>query len=412
MHFHRAWFPAVSIAVTLALAMGLLLLLHLLRQQDVVLHNRAFLGLDYDAFYKASEFLLEGASPYDSPRYVTPPLPALVNAPLTRLSFETAAFLISAATLLATLAGLAMASRALRPPSEKDYQAMAVSLAVAVFFSYPLYFLFDRGNIDGFVLWIMCGSLAAAANGKRGLLAGLLVACAVSSKIYPILLVIPLAVYRRWAVLAWAGAFQALFIAARPAYWMDFYRVAFVWRIDFYTHEENGSIVSAIRWAGQLAEFLAAKMGASLRFSESLDTAAYALYAFLLGMMAVADFKRKRSADKREFHACALFYFPFMVAIPKVSYHYELVVLLALIPCVCYLWPRSKDRWTTGALMLITLGIAVSQMQATALEKLTGNGAFYSIPGFGLLLAMVGCAGYRLRVYWLESELQRSRPGD
>jgi hypothetical protein len=219
-------------------------------------------------------------------------------------------------------------------------------------------------------------------------------------------LAIPFTLYKRWAALAWAAAFQIAFILIRPSYWMDFYRGAFVWRVNFYTHEENGSIVSAVRWSGQLAEFLLSKAGAPLRFSESLDVAAYALYAFLLGMMAVTDFKRKRMADKQEFYACALFYLPFMAAIPKVSYHYELVLLLALIPSVCYLWPRSNDCWTTAALMLITLGIAVSQMQATALEKLTGNGAFYSIPGFGLLLSMVGCATYRLRGYWLESKSQ------
>ena len=44
-----------------------------------------FFGLDYRDFYDASQALAAGKSPYEVARYVTPPLPALANVPLSLL---------------------------------------------------------------------------------------------------------------------------------------------------------------------------------------------------------------------------------------------------------------------------------------------------------------------------------------
>lgn len=85
-----------------------------------------------------------------------------------------------------------------------------------------------------------------------------------------------------------------------------------------------------------------------------------------------------------------------MVAVPQLAYHYELVCLLPLLPVISWLWKNSTSPVQKKLLIFITTGIALSQFQAIAAEKLFGAVHPHFIPGFGLFIVMIGVTIYKL----------------
>ncbi len=94
-----------------------------------------------------------------------------------------------------------------------------------------------------------------------------------------------------------------------------------------------------------------------------------------------------------------------MVAVPKLAYHYEFVILLLMIPLLCDLWKTASDRTAQRLLGVTALGIILSQSQAIALDALTGKDASHFVPGLGLFLVIVSCVLYQLHT--LESRKRR-----
>jgi len=118
------------------------------------------------------------------------------------------------------------------------------------------------------------------------------------------------------------------------------------------------------------------------------------LYLTLLALMVWRD-ARQRDLDPRQLCAAVALYFPFMVAVPQLAYHYELVWLLGLIPVVCWLWASAEGRAQRLVLCVVTCGIALSQFPAVAAQQVLGVHTPQFVPGFGLLLVMLGVVAFK-----------------
>ena len=124
-----------------------------------------------------------------------------------------------------------------------------------------------------------------------------------------------------------------------------------------------------------------------------------AVYALLLCAMVIADLKirsiHKTIAREHEL-VLTLMYLPFMIAVPETSYHYNLVLLILLIPVLCYL-SRSHYALPRLIIWLLAGGFFLTQLPVHILQELfkTNGAFFYFFPSLGLFLVMVGCVVFK-----------------
>ncbi len=243
-------------------------------------------------------------------------------------------------------------------------------------FSYPFYFLFDRGNIDGFVLLLMCFGVYCLR--KWNAIAGVAFALAIASKVYPVLLILPLVSWRRWRALVFLGLSLGLLFLLSPQLWQAFFEERLSTRTAWFRLDENASLANTLFYIGDL-------------FNQGELLRDHHLYVFgtLLFLASCADFTRTCHFEQRECYASMLMYLPFMVAVPQLAYHYELICVLPIIAVISWLWQKSEQGAEKILLGLAAVGIALSQFQAVAAEKLLGAVAPHFLPGFGLFLVMV-----------------------
>src|SRR5262249_52111382 len=149
--------PLLAVLLALSLLTGSVLLLQVAIEKDVTFVNRFGLAIDFLEVYRGGELVRQGKTPYEVPRYVYPPLPALLTAPATSASFEVVRRVVPILILLATGGALFLLHRVLAPADgRRDGFFVAASVGVLLL-SYPFLFLFNRGNLDGFAL--LCAAL-------------------------------------------------------------------------------------------------------------------------------------------------------------------------------------------------------------------------------------------------------------
>jgi hypothetical protein len=378
--------PLFLVMTILSMVVGLMLLLQIPGQRGISLTNKGFFGYDYHGYYTASLLVREGKSPYLLDRYVTPPVAAILNVPLTYIPFDTVALLLGALTFLAVLASLALGRHIFRFPYGENRALFFISILTILCFSHPFCFLLARGNIDGFILLLMSlGFYSLVAHRDR--LAGVAFGLAVSLKVYPMLVVVPLLAFRRRKPLVWMAIILVCLFLLMPGLWTEFFRERLLARTNQWRIDENGSIANTFYFIGVLFGHPAFFAGAS-----------QLVYTMLLGTLWYLEF-RTRGNDDKDLCARIMMYLPFMVAVPSLSYQYGLVVNLAMIPMISWLWTRAAARRQQVLLLFIVCGIALSQFQAVAVAKLTGSVAPHFIPGFGLLIVMVAVVAYRLQEF-------------
>lgn len=341
-------------------------------------------GVDYRDFYQGSLQIFNGGSPYLVERYVTPPLFAVVNIPLALQGFGTARALFLFLIPFSVLASCLLIFRMFSDVSEQEKNQFILGCILVILFSYPVYFLFERGNIDGVVLLLMC--LAVFTLTKFPWLSGLFLAAAVHFKLYPVLLLLPLAAFRRWKALLWTMVWTLTLALLTAPYWSDF-AVLLSKRSNSFQLFENGSLVNTLLF---FSVMVSKTLGIQYPIWEYAPLQAAVLFGLFISILMLADSRLYRSLPPGQQITNALLYFPFMVALPKSVYHYEFVVLIALLPALDELWKRSSSRSEIIALWIVAFGLALSQWQAVALHTLTGNMAAYYIPGLGLLIIMTG----------------------
>lgn len=92
----KASFPAIIISIFIAASFGVISIGHILSNKPLLFLNyKELYGLDYADFFKASENIINGKSPYDvsTNRYVTTPIPAIANTVFVPLGFDNARIL-------------------------------------------------------------------------------------------------------------------------------------------------------------------------------------------------------------------------------------------------------------------------------------------------------------------------------
>jgi hypothetical protein len=132
-----------------------------------------------------------------------------------------------------------------------------------------------------------------------------------------------------------------------------------------------------------------------------VDKIALIIYAAAFCAMAVADIqirKKHSPLDQEAELSLIMMYFPFMIAIPKNSYAYNLVLPVLLVPVLCSLMQKFKKPVPKIILWTLMTGIVLTQMQAHFLQNLIDikNYFFYFFPAFGLFLVMIGCVLFKL----------------
>ena len=384
----QRYLPTVFIALFNVIVLAVINGFQLITQTPIYYINKfVMLGVDYQDFYQASLQILSGKNPYLIARYVTPPWFAVANIPFTLLSFNAARALFIGLIPVMVLSSYLLVSRMLKDSEQNDWFVFAGLFVI--FFSYPFYFLFERGNIDGVVLLLMC--LGLSIMPKRPWLAGLLLGLAFHFKLYPVVLLVALFIQRRWKPLIWTCAWIAILAILVAPYWDDF-AILLSKRSNLFQLFENGSLVNTFLFIGRFM---------SMTFHLGNSVWAYApsyaviVYAILLGMLVLADSRLARDASPQQQIVNALLYFPFMVALPKSVYHYEFVILLPLLPVLDYLWKNAASRSQRVVLAMTALGLALTQWQAVALHVLTGDILAYYLPGLGLLLVIIGISVHK-----------------
>ncbi|HSM71992.1 MAG TPA: glycosyltransferase family 87 protein [Anaerolineales bacterium] len=346
-------------------------------------------GVDYHDFYQASVRIISGGNPYEVGRFVTPPLFAFVNLPLAIPKFDIARFIFVALIPITVLISYLVIHRAVNEQGEKQDAYLHLDALIIIFLSYPLYFLFERGNIDGVVLICMCIGLVKIDRYPH--IGGFLIAASIHFKVYPLLLLIPLFASRRWKQLFWTCAWLLVIALLLAPYWDDYFSLL-TKRSNSFQLFENGSLINTFLFLGRLLSMTF--NGRDFLWSYA-PTYATILFSLALAVSALADYRILPHKDNKTNLVNSLLYFPFMVAFPKSVYHYEFVVLIPLLPVLNYLWSGASQPSQKFAVSMIVIGVALSQWHAVALYLITENIGAYYIPGVGLLCLILGISVYK-----------------
>lgn len=389
-------FPAIFVATAIVVWFGVIALGHLALNKPLIFVTPLELpGRDYLDFFRASSYIVSGGSPYDAPdeHYITTPVPAIFNIILLPFGFKVARLLLLILIPLSIAFSFTRFTAIYDLPSEAKGYIFLAGLS-ALLFGYPFYFLIERGNIDG---WVFCFLglglyfLYKAQNEGKG---ALFLSLAMAFKLYPLLLVIPVFIYRKWRLLFFICLWGIVWFSTTFPYTLELQNILTERTQGYFRIDENGSLTSTVALA---LVALDAFLPGTLSFSFFLYTPVFAsvLYSMFLSAVILSDYKIHKLGGKLDVTTIVL-YLPFMVAVPQVVYHYSLIICLLLIPTICHLWSLSTDLRTKRIFFVIMVGIACTQWQATASSNLSQNILALAIPGLGLLLIIAGITAYKL----------------
>lgn len=395
--------PALAVLLLLSLFVGLSQLEQIVTGRTVPMVNACDdVSVDYREVYLASLYLRIGWNPYEVTRYVYPPLPAHMNVPVTYLPYDAVKHLVPLAVLFSVLVALLLLHRIFAPPNLRDDVVFALVTLGTLSLSYPFRFLFDRGNLDGFVM--LLSALGLYWLTRAGLFGGLMLGLAAALKVYPILLGLTLAARRRWKPLVSMAALLFLLFELDMEHWLRFGQERVFERGAQFRLDENGSLAvtfTYIEW------FVARAFGMQVPdvVQAAPSSLARPFYLGSLALMLWCDLRR-RSVEPRQVCADVMLYFPFLVAVPQLAYHYQLVWLLGLLPVIGWFWSQSPGRARRVLLMFVTFGIALSQFPAVAVQRALDSILPQFVPGFGLLLVMIGAVALK----WTTADPNGSAP--
>ncbi len=389
--------PALVVAFAVCAVFGIQNLVQIVRQESFSPVNRiAFHLMDYYDYYRASrQLFMPDSGVYSVQRYVTPPVAAVINYPLSKIPFRNAGKIIVFFMMISVCAVMYFSIKSFFPkysdgPSSYIFNRVGIysALTLIVLFSYPFYFLFDRGNIDWLVLLVVWGGVVMYKH-KYSLPAGLLWGVGVCLKLYPVLLLIPVIVHRKWKVLAGMISSTAFFIAVCPGLWLVFLKNRILSRAHYFRIDENASLANTIYYLSKLLH-LPLTGDNIFRFS-------IIIYGLLLLAMFITMLRRK---NRGSFLIDSLLFVPFMLMIPHTVYAYELIFLIPMIPFYCYLWATQSTRQnlTTVVYIILFLGLIITQIQAVVWEHLIRSKLPHFLPSIGLFTVAV-CSVFLINIY-------------
>ncbi len=200
-----------TLFIALFVQLQLILFASLASSKAPVFVSKIRLQIDFEDFYIATADWLQGLDPYarlDQFLYhrFNKPAPVLLLAlPLQHFSEHTAAYIFYAANIIAVVFSLWGICRYFRLSRNESLLLFGIS---SMYF--PVIFVIERGNLDGFTLALIVLSLILKNPLAKGIAQGL----SVSLKLYTALLLLPLSITRRWKqALALVVVSSALFLS-------------------------------------------------------------------------------------------------------------------------------------------------------------------------------------------------------
>jgi hypothetical protein len=184
---------ATYMVVCIASSYGFLFIISVFLEKPIYLIQPYF-GLDYHEFFQAARDVINQQNPYlhEYRNFVTPPLSALISIPLVGLSEHAAATAFFFANIVLTFSAIMLAQRACNL-----VMTQRLSIFILLFLSAPTLMLFERGNIDGVVAFLVAGTIYFL---KRPIVSGILLSAGILIKIYPLILLFPILIQRHLRV--------------------------------------------------------------------------------------------------------------------------------------------------------------------------------------------------------------------
>jgi len=354
----------------------------LARQNAVFPLNKFYYRMDYLDFRIAGDKIFEGKNIYTDRRYVAPPAGAVILAPLSLLSFKNASCALSAFILLSALAVIFMAAGSffdfIKPHDAIYRQNLYIAVASVVFifaFSYPFYFLFERGNIDWMVLLFFWAGIFALRK-KYDIPAGTLFGLSVCLKVYPAIVIIPLFIYKKWKSVTSLAITVILVAAIKPSLWHSYFQALLTnARTEYFRPDENISLANTLFYVFKFC-------GANIN-ENRIITVSYILFLILLAVISIYIYKKK------EFIGIAgsiILIIPYFLMLPGTAYAYEAVFLIPAILYYCYVYANSVRYDITVLCYIAVTGIVMTQTQVIMMEKLSGLTWVHCICPFGVVL--------------------------
>ncbi len=387
-----------TIAIGIVAVAGFFTMAQLYFQKDLYPVNKMRLGSDYTPFYNATKRIIGGGSPYEVFRYLSPPVPAYMNYFLVKYSWERAQRIMFFLVTGIVIAGYILSSFVFfRQDARLNLYIILFGLVI-ILHSYPFHFLADRCNIDGFVLFLVIVSVASIHSSQY--ISGAFLAFAVSMKVYPVILIAPLFLMRKYKVCCAFVAVMLILYLLNPQVWHEYINERLLQRsVGFFRVYENGSMVCALYCLGALLQKLISFADLHIALRDILKSSSLFIYIVLFTCCIAGDWyvhRKKGFINVKEEKAALMLYFPFMVAMPYVVYHYELTALLFTIPVLCFVSIPADNRETLIVRGLFVGGMILSQTNAVVANKLFDSYYAYSIPAFGLFFYILGVVGFKL----------------
>jgi hypothetical protein len=339
-------------------------------------------GWDLGWFYAAGRF----PSRVDSNRYLSlqvPPFLATVHRPLTYFPFRTAYTIVFTLIFLSIIATFFLSAVMFLKARWGELAVLGLLLLLIMGSSYPVLDLLDRGNVDWLTLALVWLSLWLGYKRKQELLAGVVLGLACGIKIYPLLLLVPIVLLRRYKTGVGALLSLLCIVASRPYRWSFYIHSGLLERMGRAGIFENCSLENFFECFSRL--FVPKFFG----FSRAVPGFSFGVFITIIAVIAWGINKIHKRLDDRDTLASFLLFIPLMVAIPSMVYSYEMVHLLPLIPFYCSYWGESdKNGWIVAG----SIGVGLSQFQSIAMGQLLDGivrpAVIHGISSLGLLMVI------------------------
>lgn len=425
----KSYYPACAIAFLSALFFGIVTIGQIYSQQDTYPVSRLIAGCDYLSTYNATLCIVRGLTPYESiwlapseilsknmeilgladyigissdSWYCYPPLFGYLNSPLIFFDMDTASRIMFFVLIAAVLCAYFLTAVSFESIKGHERTILLLSGVIIVALSHPFYFLIYRCHQVGIVFLLI--AMGVYLLKRENVLCSICFALAIGMIVFPALILIPLLLFRRYVFGMLILIFCALLILMAPDMWFEFFqRVVFERFGTFGDGIDNCSLESMCRYVIMFTNNILSSLGIRQLSLLHARECALAVYAILLCAMVVADMqirKNCRTIGSDAVICCTIMYFPFMIAIPGASFHYNLVILLLLVPVPCFMLRAVYKPVPPFIIWAIAVGIFLSQMQVRIIQNLfeEQGSFFYFFPSFGLFTVMTSCVVFK---WWI-----------
>ena len=275
----------------------------------------------------------------------------------------------------------------------------------AVLLSYPVFFVLDRGNLDGIVAFFcFLGFFLWVKKGKE-FSSGMAFAVAIGLKIYPAFLLVPLIVFRKFRILAGVLAVLLFLLVMTPELWQQFLTPLIARCLGYHIQlSATGGL------AGNLVALTKGEIRPNFMEYGSLASTLHFFYSFgsaplvsadriltwlsylivMLGFLlcCALDYRNRASLSNLDQATRVALYIPFIVSVPLITFHYEFVFLLpAALAFERAIVSSRMGKWYFVA---FTFALTTTQLPVNAIAS-TLQGGFWRvcfIPGFAVAFLM------------------------